>query len=353
MSKKLLVSDLSLEYKGKKGLSTLKNITFDLNVEEIGCILGPSGCGKTSLLRAIAGLEDISEGRIIVDGRCISTPTSRVPSNERSIGMVFQDYALFPNLNVEKNIAFSFNNKNQPESQKKIKELLDLIGLSGQNKKFPHELSGGEQQRVALARAIANEPNILLLDEPFSSIDTEIKENLIRDIKNLLDHLSITTLMVTHDQYEAFSLADTIAVMNEGKFHQIGSPYDIYHEPLDRFVADFIGMGTFLPATVNSHGVETPLGTFPIFKKDIINLNKNQLEIFVRPDDVVHNDQSNLKAIVKEKHFRGADFLYHLMFKDQYELLCYAPSHHNHAIGESIGIEVHMKHAVLFEKELI
>ena len=128
-------------------------------------------------------------------------------------------------------------------------------------------------ERVALARAIANEPNILLLDEPFSSIDTEIKENLIRDIKNLLDHLSITTLMVTHDQYEAFSLADTIAVMNEGKFHQIGSPYDIYHEPLDRFVADFIGMGTFLPATVNSHGVETPLGTFPIFKKDIINLN--------------------------------------------------------------------------------
>ena len=129
MSKKLLVSDLSLEYKGKKGLSTLKNITFDLNVEEIGCILGPSGCGKTSLLRAIAGLEDISEGRIIVDGRCISTPTSRVPSNERSIGMVFQDYALFPNLNVEKNIAFSFNNKNQPDSQKKIKELLDLYDV--------------------------------------------------------------------------------------------------------------------------------------------------------------------------------------------------------------------------------
>ena len=349
MNKKLIISDLSLIYGDKNKI--LSNVNFDLKESEIGCILGPSGCGKTSLLRAIAGFENIISGTILKDGVCISNSLENTSVQDRKMGMVFQDYALFPNMNVKSNIAFGLNNKSKKEKDDRVNYLLDLVNLGQYKNKYPHELSGGEQQRVALVRALATSPEILLLDEPFSNIDADIKEELVSDVRDLLKELSITSIVVTHDQYEAFNIADKIVIMNNGKVEQVGNAYDIYHKPINKFVADFVGLGIFLPITQNKNGkLETPLGMLEEkkLKKDLMKFEN--LEMLLRPDDIIHNDESKTKAVVIEKQFRGAEFLYKLLYNDKYPLLCYAPSHHNHKIGESIGIEVDIEHYVIFEK---
>jgi iron(III) transport system ATP-binding protein len=335
MNKKLIISDLSLVYGDKEdNRKILSSINFDLEESEIGCILGPSGCGKTSLLRAIAGFEDIISGSILKDGVCITNNLENTPVQDREMGMVFQDYALFPNMNVRSNIALGLQ-----------------VNLEKYSSKYPHELSGGEQQRVALARALATSPKILLFDEPFSNIDADIKEDLISDVRDLLQELSITSIVVTHDQNEAFNIADKIAIMNEGKIEQTGSAYDIYHRPVNKFVADFIGLGIFLPITQNAKGnLETPFGMLDKSKLKGSFFKFENLEMLIRPDDVIHNDKSNTKAVVVEKQFRGAEFLYKLLYNNKYPLLCYAPSHHDHKIGEQIGIELDIEHYVIFEK---
>ncbi len=349
MNKKIIISDLSLEYEDKK--KVLSNINFDIGESEIGCILGPSGCGKTSLLRAIAGFEDINYGTVLKDGVCISNSLENTPVQNRNMGMVFQDYALFPNMDIKSNVAFGIKNQKDNDKDQRINYLLDLVNLKQQKDKFPHELSGGEQQRVALIRALAPSPEILLLDEPFSNIDADIKEELVSDVRDLLKELSITSIIVTHDQYEAFNIADKVAIMNCGKIEQVGTPYNIYHKPVNKFVADFIGLGVFLPINKGKNGeLKTPLG---LLDKNRINHDMSKvenLEMLVRPDDIIHNDESKLKAVVIEKQFRGAEFLYKLLYNDEYPLLCYAPSHHNHKIGESIGIDVDIEHYVIFDK---
>ena len=352
MNKKLIISDLSLVYDNKEdSRKILSSINFDLEESEIGCILGPSGCGKTSLLRAIAGFEDIISGSILKDGVCITNNLENTPVQDREMGMVFQDYALFPNMNVQSNIAFGLQKKTKKEILDRVNYLLDLVNLKKYSSKYPHELSGGEQQRVALARALATSPKILLFDEPFSNIDADIKEDLISDVRDLLQELSITSIVVTHDQNEAFNIADKIAIMNEGKIEQTGSAYDIYHKPVNKFVADFIGLGIFLPINQNAQGnLETPFGTLDEKKLKGSFSKSGNLEMLIRPDDVIHNDNSHTKAVVVEKQFRGAEFLYKLLYNDKYPLLCYAPSHHDHKIGEQIGIELDIEHYVIFEK---
>jgi iron(III) transport system ATP-binding protein len=348
MNKKLIISDLSLSYDNNK---VLADINFDLEESEIGCILGPSGCGKTSLLRAIGGFENITAGSILKDGVCISNKIQNVPIQDRQMGMVFQDYALFPNMDVKSNISFGLRGISKKEKNSRIDYLLDLVNLGNYKNKYPHELSGGEQQRVALIRSLATSPDILLLDEPFSNIDADVKEDLVTDVRDLLKELSITSIIVTHDQYEAFNIADKVAIMNNGRVEQIGSAYDIYHKPSNKFVADFIGLGVFLPIIKNSNGkFETPLGLLDENKLGNIELNSKDIEMFIRPDDIIHNDESNIQAIVEEKQFRGAEFLYKLLYNNEYPLLCYAPSHHDHKIGESIGIELEIEHYVIFEK---
>jgi len=352
MNKKLIISDLSLVYDNKEdSRKILSSINFDLEESEIGCILGPSGCGKTSLLRAIAGFEDIISGSILKDGVCITNNLENTPVQDREMSMVFQDYALFPNMNVRSNIAFGLQNKTKKEVLDRVNYLLDLVNLEKYSSKYPHELSGGEQQRVALARALAISPKILLFDEPFSNIDADIKEDLISDVRDLLQELSITAIVVTHDQNEAFNIADKIAIMNEGKIEQTGSAYDIYHRPVNKFVADFIGLGIFLPITRNAKGdFKTPFGMLDKNKLKGSFSKSENLEMLIRPDDVIHNDKSNTKAVVVEKQFRGAEFLYKLLYNNKYPLLCYAPSHHDHKIGEQIGIELDIEHYVIFEK---
>ena len=352
MNKKLIISDLSLVFGDDKDSSKiLSNINFDLEESEIGCILGPSGCGKTSLLRAIAGFENLISGTILKDGVCISNNLENTSVQNRKMGMVFQDYALFPNMDIKSNIAFGLKDKTKVDKEVRVNYLLDLVNLNKYKDKYPHELSGGEQQRVALIRALAPSPEILLLDEPFSNIDADIKENLVSDVRDLLKELSITSIIVTHDQHEAFNIADKIAIMNNGKIEQIGNAYDIYHKPVNKFVADFVGLGVFVPITKNKdENLETPLGLLDTTKFQDCEIHAKNLQMLLRPDDIIHNDESSTKAVVIEKQFRGAEFLYKLLYNDKYPLLCYAPSHHNHKIGESIGIELEIEHYVIFEK---
>ena len=352
MNKKLFISDLSLVLGNNKNESkVLTNINFDLEESEIGCILGPSGCGKSSLLRAIAGFENINSGSILKDGVCISNSLENTSVQDRKMGMVFQDYALFPNMDVKTNIAFGLKNNTKKEKENRVNYLLDMVGLGQYKDKYPHELSGGEQQRIALIRALAPSPDILLLDEPFSNIDAYIKEDLVSDVRDLLKELSITSVIVTHDQNEAFNIADKVAIMNNGKVEQIGNAYDIYHKPVNKFVADFIGLGVFVPITRNKNGqLETPLGMIEKDKLSGNHIESKDLEMLLRPDDIIHNDQSDIMAVVMEKQFRGAEFLYKLLYNDRYPLLCFAPSHHDHKIGEAIGIELEIEHYVIFEK---
>ena len=349
MDKKLIISNLSLTFEEKN--KVLSNINFHINDSEIGCILGPSGCGKTSLLRAIAGFESISSGTILKDGVCITNSVENTPVANRNMGMVFQDYALFPNMDVKSNIVFGLKNSTELEKDNRVNYLLDLVNLVDCKNKYPHELSGGEQQRIALVRALAPSPDIILMDEPFSNIDQDIKEELVSDVRSLLKELAITSIIVTHDQNEAFNLADKVAIMNNGTIQQVGIPYDIYHKPVNKFVANFIGLGTFLPLKKNNKGdFEIPLG--PLDNNRIKNeLTKfDNLEMLIRPDDIIHNDLSIKKAKILEKQFRGAEFLYKLLYNNEHQILCYAPSHHNHEIGELIGIELDIQHYVIFER---
>ena len=349
MDKKLIISNLSLTFEEKNKI--LSNINFHIDDSEIGCILGPSGCGKTSLLRAIAGFESISSGSILKDGVCITNSVENTPVANRNMGMVFQDYALFPNMDVKSNIAFGLKNSTELEKDNRVNYLLDLVSLVDCKNKYPHELSGGEQQRIALVRALAPSPDIILMDEPFSNIDQDIKEELVSDVRLLLKELAITSIIVTHDQNEAFNLADKVAIMNNGTIQQVGIPYDIYHKPVNKFVANFIGLGTFLPLKKNNKGdFEIPLG--PLDNNRIKNeLTKfDNLEMLIRPDDIIHNDLSIKKAKILEKQFRGAEFLYKLLYNNEHQILCYAPSHHNHEIGELIGIELDIQHYVIFER---
>ncbi len=230
----------------------LKNITLEIDEGEFVCFLGPSGCGKTTLLRAIAGLDLQTKGRVLQDGRDVSN----LPPSERDFGIVFQSYALFPNLTIEKNIAFGLENtgRSKPEIKARVADLLELVGLPDQGKKYPAQLSGGQQQRIALARAIATSPGLLLLDEPLSALDAKVRVHLRHEIKELQRKLGVTTVMVTHDQEEALSMADRIVVMNDGVIEQVGSPTDVYREPANLFVADFIGEMNQIAARVGKAG---------------------------------------------------------------------------------------------------
>ncbi|HXF55548.1 MAG TPA: putative 2-aminoethylphosphonate ABC transporter ATP-binding protein [Hyphomicrobiaceae bacterium] len=229
--------------------TALKSISLDIHEGEFVCFLGPSGCGKTTLLRCIAGLDPQDEGSIEIGGRNVS----RLPPAARDFGIVFQSYALFPNLSVAANVGYGLVNRRLPRAkvEARVRDLLELVGLQDQGSKYPVQLSGGQQQRVALARALATSPSLLLLDEPLSALDARVRVRLRDEIKQLQRRLGVTTIMVTHDQEEALSMADRIAVMNQGVIEQIGTPSDVYRRPASAFVADFVGTMTFLDAEVS------------------------------------------------------------------------------------------------------
>jgi len=342
---RLIVDTVSVAY---GDTPVVKDVSLSLAEGEIGCLLGPSGCGKTSLLRAIAGFEPVASGAICLDGVEMSVPGEMMAPERRNIGMVFQDFALFPHLSVSDNIAFGLRRFSQTEKKQRVDELLELVGLSKAAETFPHELSGGQQQRVALARAMAPRPIILLMDEPCSAIDPELREQLAGEIRTMLRRDGMTAILVTHDQMEAFAMADRIAVFGEGCLVQFDTAYNLYHRPVDRYVADFIGQGTMIPGTIlDAQHIETGLG---VIKGKLINDNDvgARVDVLVRPDDIIHDDDSNMKLPIVHKTFRGAAFLYTLKTPDQHIVYCLVQSHHNHAVGERIGIRMEMDHLTVF-----
>ncbi len=347
MTVQLDVENLDTGYNDQQ---VLNQLSFALQPGQIGCMLGPSGCGKTTVLRAIAGFEPAWRGRILIDDVVVSSMKFNLPPEKRNIGMMFQDFALFPHLKAEDNIRFGLKGLSEREQQARIQEMLAIVGLPAYAKAYPHQLSGGQQQRIALARALAPRPGILLLDEPFSNMDVDLREQLAREVRNILKQENITAILVTHNQNEAFAMADQICVMNEGSIQQQGSGYDLYHQPASRFVADFIGQGVIIPATVvDPRTVKTDLGVIQ-GENRIDAAAGSMVDILIRPDDVIHDDESSESAIVVEKAFRGADFLYFLRMDSGIEVLCLAPSHHNHKINERIGIRLNVDHLVAFSR---
>ena len=346
MTAELKVDNVSVSYSGKR---VVEAINFSLSAAEIGCLLGPSGCGKTTLLRAIAGFEPVQQGCILIDDREVSSARRTVAPEHRNIGMVFQDFALFPHLTVAENILFGLRSGSGAEKNARVHEMLALVGLPAYGQAYPHQLSGGQKQRVALARAMAPRPDILLLDEPFSSLDVEMREQLAREIRNILNQESITAILVTHDQAEAFAMADSVCVMNEGHIQQHDTAYQLYHEPANRFVADFIGQGVMVHGeVVDNYTVATDIGNIGS-DHELGQPEGSQVDLLIRPDDIIHDDESDTSAIVVEKVFRGADFLYHLRTDSGVEIMCLAPSHHDHEVNERIGIRVEPDHLVLFD----
>ena len=329
-------------------------LSFSLNRGDIACLLGPSGCGKTTVLRAIAGFEPVTGGRIELGGREISRKGHTAAPETRQVGVVFQDYALFPHLTVAGNVGFGLRRLDAAARRARVDELLDLVGLGAQADKYPHELSGGQQQRIALARALAPRPDLLLLDEPFSNLDVDLRERLALEVRDILKELGTTAVLVTHDQHEAFAIADQIGVMHEGLIVQWDNAYNLYHRPADRFVADFIGQGVFTPGTVDlqNQRVRIELGSLPLWRGvDVCATDERDagvVDVLLRADDVIHDDASPMRAEVVRKAFRGAEFLYTLKLPSGQTLLALVPSHHDHAIGEKIGIRLGADHVVTF-----
>jgi len=336
---------------GYNGHRVLDDFTLSLERGQIGCVLGPSGCGKTTALRCIAGFERIAAGRITLNGEEVSSPDRAVAPEQRRIGMVFQDYALFPHLTAAANVGFGLHHLESAARTLRVGEMLEVIGMSQSAERYPHELSGGQQQRVALARALAPQPQLLLLDEPFSNLDVDLRERLGLEVRDILKQLNMTAILVTHDQHDSFAIADEIGIMNNGRIEQWGTPYDLYHRPATRFVADFLGQGAFLPGTVvEENRIRLELG---VFQGNVRGdwPQGTTVDVLLRPDDILHDDASPLQARVLHKAFRGAEFLYTLQLQGGGRALSLVPSHHNHAIGETIGIRLEIDHLVAFRRE--
>jgi iron(III) transport system ATP-binding protein len=348
MSMLLELRGVSHAYDGR---GVLDDLSFRVERGVIACLLGASGCGKTTVLRAIAGFEPILAGEVLLHGQVMSRKNLTVAPERRRIGMVFQDYALFPHLTVARNIAFGLRDMPEAERTARVDELLDTVGLELVRNHYPHELSGGQQQRVALARALAPRPDLMLLDEPFSNLDVEMRERLSLEVRDILKYHHTTAVLVTHDQHEAFNIADEIGLMTAGRIEQWDTPYRLYHEPRSRFVADFIGQGVFLPGTVvNGTRVRLELGTFEARIPPGMQQG-TMVDVLLRPDDILHDDASPLQAQVLHKAFRGAAFLYTLQLAGGGRVLSLVPSHHNHAIGEKIGIRLEIDHVVVFPRQ--
>lgn len=346
----------------------VNGLSFELQQGEIGCFLGYSGCGKTTALRALAGLEQSRGGTIVLNDQYLTDKTAgnafTVAPAKRGMGMVFQDYALFGHLSVAKNIAFGLNKWSAADKKARVAEMLSLVELTEHANKRPNELSGGQQQRVALARALAPKPKLLLLDEPFSNLDVVLRESLAMNVRDILKRTNTTAILVTHDQNEAFALADKVGVMDKGKLVQWATPSELYHEPINPFVAEFVGEGAMIDGIIKEGRVETALGD--IYRRMEVHDESGQpqyckygypngtpIKVLVRPDDIIHDDDSTQTALVIGRVFRGANYLYRLQLDDGQTVLSLVASHHNHEIGSQIGILPILEHIVVFDEKEI
>ncbi|WP_299200308.1 ABC transporter ATP-binding protein [uncultured Amphritea sp.] len=291
-----------------------EQLDLQLQAGEIACLLGPSGCGKTTVLRAIAGFNPLLSGAIVQNGEEISAVGFMLPPEQRGIGVVFQDYALFPHLNVFDNIAFGLHARSAAEKKQTVAEMLKLVELPDLSSRYPHELSGGQQQRVALARALAPKPKLLLMDEPFSNLDTDLRKQLALEVRAILKDQGIAAIMVTHDQQEAFAISDKLGILAQGRLQQWGTPTELYYQPANPLVAGFVGKGELFDAECLSETtVQTELGIIE-FAEPFGAVTGKQLSLFIRPADIRPSiEKGSVMARVEQKEFLGSSVVYQLL----------------------------------------
>ncbi len=340
------LDQVTMTYPGGK-MPAVYDISFKVNKGEVLALLGPSGSGKTTVLRLIAGFEVPDHGKISLGGQEVSRPNHCLPPEKRGVGMVFQDYALFPHLTVAKNVAFGLRRIGAADRKQRVMEILTLVGLTGFEQCYPHELSGGQQQRVALARAIAPNPIVVLLDEPFSNLDPDMRSRMRYEVQQILKRVGTTAILVTHDHEEAFAMADHIAVLNAGRLEQLDTPEVIYHTPSTPFVADFVGHADFLPGSVEGDGfIHTEIGQFP---NEMGYPEGASLVVMIRPDDIhLVPDPKGIGRVVS-RQFRGSENLYQIsltsgqtLHSSEHSVAVYSP-------GTRVDIRLTATHTVLFK----
>ena len=337
------------------GKTKVQNASFNIENEgEILCILGPSGIGKTTILRTIAGLEKINKGSIILNGKLLSSKKDNIEPEHRNISLAFQDNSLFPHYSVEKNILLGAEkNKGIKKQKLSFEEIIKLLDISEILRRYPHEISAGEAQRASLARSLLTQPDLLLLDEPLSNVDQSFKEEIQVRLKKILSKLKITTIIVTHDSYEAFYLGNKCAIILDSQIKQFDDPYNVYHYPNSIEVVNFLNRGVLIPAEVTSPKslINEDLGTitgnfikpFPIGSK---------VKLLIQPEDLQHDDSSNLKLEVVDRKFRGSNFIYTLKTLNNMLIPVFVHSHHihQHEVDEKFGVKkpIHIDHIVCF-----
>ncbi len=305
-------------------------------------LIGPSGCGKTTLLRLIAGFEMPTAGTLAVGGDLVAGPEQALPPEKRRVGMVFQDYALFPHMDVWHNVAYGVRDKSERESR--VRDVLELVGLSGMERRLPHELSGGEQQRVALARALAPGPAVVLLDEPFSNLDAGLRARVRAEVRQILSDAGASAIFVTHDQEEAMFFGDRIAVMHLGRIEQVDTPERIFHQPTSRFVAEFMGIADFIPAKVQGDVLLTELGMVP---RPLEARDGAKVEVMVRPDDIsIHPEEAGQGRVV-ERVFKGAHNLYKVELTSGTTIHSLRLHYQSYSEGERVSVRIDPGHGLM------
>ena len=326
----------------------LKDLDLELQSNQIVCLLGESGCGKTTLLRAVAGLQSQASGNIFINGTCVNGSDVNLPPEKRKVGLIFQDYALFPHLNVFDNVAFSLTTINKQAKKERVEEVLSLVQLSDYALRFPHQLSGGQQQRIAIARALAYQPELMLLDEPFSNLDQHVRFQLIKDIRLLLKQRAMSALFVTHSKEEGFAFADKIALMQAGKIVQIGTPQQLYHFPESRYIADFMGKSNYVDVRVeNVNSFHSDFGS--LSSDCAIEYKKGQLlQLLLRPEQLeVYASESGLATIV-DIDFLGAFNMLSVSFNDKIYIVKENNWQANYKVDDKVDINIINHNFVLF-----
>lgn len=323
----------------------LKGIDLKVDHGEIFAMLGPSGCGKTTTLRLIAGFERPNSGELLLGNDMVANSSLFVPPEKRKVGMVFQDYALFPHLTVSENIAFGLR-KHIDEKDAIVESMLKLVNLSEYGTRYPYQLSGGQQQRVALARALAPCPIMVVLDEPFSNLDADMRTQMREDMLKILRESKTTTILVTHDQEEAFSMADKIAVMNNGSIEQIGTPEEVYHHPATSFVAEFVGKADFVEGTIKDRKILTEVG---IFSGSSVLENGDRVQLMIRPDDIEIIPDKTGTGIIEDKLFKGSEILYTISLQSGKSIHTSMSSSNIFDIGTRVRVKADPTHIVTFK----
>ncbi len=340
----LKISQISKQF-DRNSSPVLSQVSLELQEGEILGLLGPSGCGKTTLLRLIAGFESLNSGSIELSGESIATSNKSIAPEHRNIGMVFQDYALFPHLTIAQNVAFGLQKTSRKrfapvQIQALTQESIERVGLSGLELRYPHELSGGQQQRVALARALAPQPAMILLDEPLSNLDIQVRLRLRQEIRSILKTAGMSAIFVTHDQEEALSMCDRIAVMNKGNLEQVGTPESIYQMPTSRFVADFVTQANFIEATFRSGFWHTEIGEFEAIGAIMNPDKKSHVTLMIRQEDVKIKIDDRSRTIIRDRQFLGRDYCYELVLPSGQILLATCPIGEKYEVGIRVAIEI-------------